>query len=291
METPKENRDRYSIGLIPDLSFRYLLTDCSFTITEILNLQKAENSSADLLAKAILGSFFISGLVKDETTVSIQLEGRGEIERVLAYSSRKGELRGLVKNPKVVGKIDDKTLGIGSGVFRISRWIGPKLIHQSLTEMGEESFEDNLHSYIYSSEQVSSYLSIYLNNKEKRPYACGIIFQALPEASTENKQALHNAIQILRESMDEVFLNKHLEESKKHIEEKLGFGLKELETGHPIRVCTCGIEKTRVVVKSLGKEEALSILQEQGKVELSCEFCFSKYSLDAEEVNLLFMPV
>jgi molecular chaperone Hsp33 len=39
----------------------------------------------------------------------------------------------------------------------------------------------------------------------------------------------------------------------------------------------------------MGKEESFSILEEQGKIEITCEFCNEIYELDSEEVHLLFI--
>ena len=40
---------------------------------------------------------------------------------------------------------------------------------------------------------------------------------------------------------------------------------------------------------SIGQEEAYSIVEERGNIEMICEFCREKYVLDAEEVRLLFI--
>ena len=49
------------------------------------------------------------------------------------------------------------------------------------------------------------------------------------------------------------------------------------------------LEKIKSVIVSLGQEEAYSILEERGSIEMICEFCREKYTLDAEEVRLLFI--
>ena len=83
----------------------------------MLQRHEMENSSATLVAKTMIAAFFLAGLVKEETTISIQLEGEGEIERVMAYSDRMGRMRGMAKHNSIQAEESDPTLGIGAGIF------------------------------------------------------------------------------------------------------------------------------------------------------------------------------
>jgi len=42
------------------------------------------------------------------------------------------------------------------------------------------------------------------------------------------------------------------------------------------------------MIKSLGKSEASDILHEQGKIQISCEFCNANYEFDSVDVKQLF---
>lgn len=281
-------KDKYYVGLIEDYNFRFVLVDCSEAISEIVINQSLKYSSADLLAKALVGSFFLAGLVKDDTKVSIQLEGEGKIERAIAYSSRDGKLKGLVKNKEVIAEIGDPTIGIGKGVFRVYRWNGSQLLSQSITTMQEIDFENNLLNYIYDSDQVASYFHIYLNNKNSKPVVGGFIFQALPGASDNSINKVRSSISGLMSSLDNIFLG-NLEDSIKILEDNLGASFTILQEGIPTFCCDCSLDKIKSAVKAIGKEEAFSIIEEIGKVELVCEFCNTHYSLDLEEVKVLFL--
>ena len=46
----------------------------------------------------------------------------------------------------------------------------------------------------------------------------------------------------------------------------------------------------RSIVKSLGKDEAESIIKERGTIEVTCSFCGAKYVMDAIDVEALFHP-
>lgn len=280
--------DSYRVGILPEYNFRFLLTECSRTIQEVALRHNLKNSSALLVAKAMVGAFFLAGLVKDETVVSLQMEGEGEVERVMAYSDRIGRMRGLAKHNNILAEEGDLTLGIGKGIFRVTRWGGVQQLQQSLTEMQEKSFEENLLNYIHDSDQLTSYLGIYTELKNGQVFGGGVIFQALPNTEKHQIQKLQEKLNNLG-LYDSLVLSLNPDVLIELIEDRLQTKIQILESGIPEFYCGCSLDKIKKVVISLGKEEAFSILEERGKVELSCEFCRELYTLDAEEVQLLFM--
>jgi len=62
-----------------------------------------------------------------------------------------------------------------------------------------------------------------------------------------------------------------------------------LFAGSPVKfVCRCDASRVRSVLRSLGVEELRSILDEQGAVSVTCEFCGRPYQFDAIDVERLF---
>ena len=89
-------------------------------------------------------------------------------------------------------------------------------------------------------------------------------------------------------STEELF-NGSLDTVLSRLEASLKSNALTLDTGIPEFYCGCTIEKIKNVIRSIGKEESYSILEEQGRIEIICEFCNEVYELDSEEVHLLFI--
>ena len=53
--------------------------------------------------------------------------------------------------------------------------------------------------------------------------------------------------------------------------------------------CTCSRERIAKMLISLGQEEVDSIINEQGSVSVTCEFCGRKYSFDPVDAAHLFV--
>ena len=58
----------------------------------------------------------------------------------------------------------------------------------------------------------------------------------------------------------------------------------------PRFACTCSRERVGSMLKGLGRNEVDGIVMEQGRVEIGCEFCGTKYHFDPVDVGGLFAP-
>jgi molecular chaperone Hsp33 len=54
--------------------------------------------------------------------------------------------------------------------------------------------------------------------------------------------------------------------------------------------CSCSRERVAQMLRSLGADEVRSIVDEQGQVEVGCEFCGQQYRFDPIEATQLFVP-
>ena len=227
-----DKTDSYLVGIIPEYNFRFLIADCSNSVREVIQRHEMENSSANLTAKTMIAAFFLAGLVKEETMISIQLEGEGEIERVMAYSDRSGRMRGMAKHNQVKADISDPTLGIGAGIFRVTRWGGVQKLHQSITKLEETAFETNLLNYINESDQLISFVSIYTDIDVRPIKACGMIFQALPFTTSRQIDDLMDKISNIELDQSQIFSGS-LDNTLRLMENMLETKADVLEVGIP----------------------------------------------------------
>ena len=58
----------------------------------------------------------------------------------------------------------------------------------------------------------------------------------------------------------------------------------------PRFACTCSRERVGRMLHGLGREEIDSIVVEQGRVEIGCDFCGAHYHFDPVDVGALFTP-
>jgi len=52
--------------------------------------------------------------------------------------------------------------------------------------------------------------------------------------------------------------------------------------------CSCSRERTLGALEAIGRDECYSILEEQGSIEMDCQFCHAHYRFDRNDIDHLF---
>ncbi|TLZ41866.1 MAG: Hsp33 family molecular chaperone HslO, partial [Gammaproteobacteria bacterium] len=79
------------------------------------------------------------------------------------------------------------------------------------------------------------------------------------------------------------------------VEELLGKGFADQDVrlfrGSPVRFeCRCSQGRVAGLLRALGPEEVRGVLEEQGAVTVTCEFCHRPYRFEAVHIEALFAP-
>ncbi len=165
-----------------------------------------------------------------------------------------------------------------------------------------EKFSDVLQHYMLQSEQLDTTLVLAANGE----VAAGLLIQRLPRSGSDNLSGSNVA------NEDEIGINEDYQRiamlaSSLKREELLSldvdtilrrlFWEENLQRFEPLAgdagphfSCTCSRERVSKMLLGLGVDEAHSILQERGEIEVACDFCSAQYRFDAVDVAQMFRP-
>jgi molecular chaperone Hsp33 len=161
-----------------------------------------------------------------------------------------------------------------------------------------EKLSDVLQHYMLQSEQLDTTLVLAADDK----VAAGLLIQRLPlegegnlagsMTSKANEDEIgrnedYNRISILASSLKrEELLELDVDTVLRRLfwEEKL----LRFEPQAPRFACTCSRERVSNMIRSLGRDEAESILAERGEIEVGCDFCGQQYRYDAVDAARIF---
>ena len=168
-----------------------------------------------------------------------------------------------------------------------------------------DKLSDVLQHYMLQSEQLDTTLVLAADDK----VAAGLLIQRLPvkgegnlegtsqrdhDQTNEDQIGLnedYNRISILASSLtrDEL-LTLDIDTILRRLfwEEKLLRFEPQAGLLGPHFACTCGRERVANMIRSLGVEEADSILAERGDIEVGCDFCGKQYRFDAVDAAQIF---
>lgn len=263
--------------------------------TDIVNTA-IEYHGLSPLASAALGRtltaavFMASNLKNDGDKLSITINGDGEGGRIVVCADNQLHMRGCIDNPTVnlplnaAGKLDVAGCVGRRGRISVVKDIGLKEPYTSSSNIiSGELAEDFAAYYTYSEQQPTGMaLGVKIGKELKCVGAGGIVMQPMPNASIEN---IEKAEELLAHfgNISTMIEEMGLDGICKNYFEGVTFT--ELT---PTYKCNCSKEYVDRVLMTLGKKELLETLEQEGKIEVNCQFCPEKYTYYKDEVEKLF---
>ncbi len=153
-----------------------------------------------------------------------------------------------------------------------------------------------LEHYMLQSEQLDTRLVLAASDE----VAAGLLIQRLPVEGQANLQGQRNEDQIgVSEAFNRIAMlaatltrEELIELEPEQVLHRLFWEetVRVFEPQQPRFACSCSRERVRGMLRSLGREESESLIEERGMVEVACEFCGQQYRFDAVDVGEMFTP-
>ncbi|SHF08633.1 molecular chaperone Hsp33 [Seinonella peptonophila] len=244
-------------------------------------------ASAALGRTLTMGAIWSAILKEEQEVVTIRVEGDGPLGKVIVHANGAGEVRGLVDEPQIeVPNYPDGKLNVaaavGQGMIHISKDIGLREPYQGSSPIVSGELAEDFTYYFTTSEQTPSSVGLgILVQREQILQAGGYLLQVLPQATDETISRLEERISQLTSITDFYQQGGSPEKLLEHI---LGENLNFLSQTEVTFSCRCSNESVANMLRSLGKKEIQSIIDEIGYAEVTCHFCNEKYHFDQTQL-------
>ena len=268
---------------------------CSRELTErARQIHHASPVATAALGRALAGASMMGNALKGQgASLTLQIKGGGPLGTVLAVSDAEGNVRGYVANPQVDlplrddGKLDVGGAVGGEGTITVIKDLHMKEPYVGTVDlMGGEIAED-IAGYFVESEQIPTAcaLGVLVDRDQSVLAAGGYLIQLLPGAGEDIITKVEGSVlaagavtKLLQEDDDpESMLRRALSD----------FDLEILERSPIEYRCYCSRDRMRRALISLGKEELEALIHEQGRAEMTCQFCDAVYDFDRQQLEQL----
>ncbi len=250
------------------------------------------------LGRVLTGAALMASQMKEMERLTIHFEGRGPIGTISVDADAHGNVRGFVQNPQTDmplrpdGKLDVGA-AIGKGVLHVMRDAGFEIgfmkdsYRGSVPLVSGEVAED-LTYYLTNSEQIPSAMSlgVYMDKGSGNVAAAGgFLIQVMPDVTEDIVAHLEQAVMNAPPSTDMIRNGATPEDI---LEIALGGLEPTILSRKPLAFrCSCSPERAEAIISALGVAEMQSILEEQGKAELTCHYCNMTYHLSGDDLTRL----
>ena len=278
-------------GIDQKKSFRVFVASTTYLVEEARKIHNTSPTATAALGRSLTAALMMGITMKNSTdSLTFKIKGDGPIGNIVTVANNSGEVKGYVDKPyadlpsRADGKLDVGGIVGKNGQLALIRDLGlrdPYIGYSNL--VSGEIAEDLVHYYYLSEQQPSAInLGVLVDKDISVKAAGGYMLQILPNAEERDidkiEKILNNAEPI------STLIDKGLS-PEEIVEELFGeFNIEILEKRELQFKCNCNRERIEKVLLSLGHKELKDIIEEDGKAEIVCHFCNTKYNFSKEEL-------
>lgn len=268
--------------LFPDSDIRGELVQLESSVARITEAHNYPLPVQGLIGEAVAAVALMASTLKFKGRLALQAQGKGPVSLLLAECTHDGDLRALARHSdgQDWSQGDIQTL-IGEGTMVITITPEQGRQYQGIVPLSGDTLAECLQGYFQQSEQLPTRLWLASGNNR----AAGLLLQRLPNqlATTDGNNQMWEHLDALASTLqmeellnldDQTILHRLFHETPP-----------QLPDAQPLQFgCTCSRDRNRNALVSLGNQELQQLLDEDGEVTLTCDFCLNQEHFDAVDL-------
>ena len=275
--------------LLEGLGIRGELVHLDATWKNVLERRTYPEPLRTVLGECMGATALLAATIKLDGTLTLQARGgKGPVSLLVVEATGARTLRGLARFDDL-GKASALPELIGDACLAITVDPGAEAErYQGIVEVEESSLSGVIEHYFARSEQLPTKLWLACNGAS----VAGLLLQKLPARDavavddTERAEAWERSIMLADTVTDRELLDLDAHTLLRRLFVSEGCRVFQPELWG--FACTCSRERVRSTLQSLGRNECESIVEDEGAVDVTCEFCGASYDFDTVDVAELF---
>jgi molecular chaperone Hsp33 len=275
------NHDQLHRYLFTNHAVRGELVSLSETFEQIVAGHDYPAEVRTLLGEMLVATSLLTATLKFDGDITVQLQGDGPLKLAVINGNNKQEMRGVARLQGDIAADSSLKQMIGNGymVITISPTEGER--YQGVVDLEGETLAECLENYFLRSEQLPTRIFIRTGESEGKAAAGGLLLQVLPAQDTDPEEFSHLSQLTTTIKAEELFTLPATEVLYRLYHQE------EVTVYEPQDVCfrcTCSRERCADALMTLPDAEVLEMLEEDGKIEMHCDYCGSDYAFDAMDL-------
>lgn len=275
------NSDQIQRVLFDELDIRGVLVGLESSYQQALEKHNYPKVIRRVLGEMMAAASVLAANLKFEGRLILQAQGEGDVTLLMAECNHNQELRAIARFegelPEEARFID--LLEKGRMAITIDPLKGQR--YQGVVPLEGDTLGQCLEAYFGQSEQLPTQMHFCADDER----AAGFLLQVLPVEGTAEEdwgRISHLASTLKDEELLELD-NETLLYRLFHEENCRLFEADSIQFR-----CDCSRERSLNTLKFMTKEELQGILDEQGNIDVACQFCSEQYHFDQADLDYLF---
>ena len=288
-QTPYDENDALLRMTVCGGEARVALLRTTHTSQRAGDVHNASDVAVAAMSRLMTGTAMLGVMMKEqEANITCIVDGGGPGGRMTCVAHG-GDLKISMHNPQVVlppradGAPDVGGLVGRDGTLTVIRDFGVGEPYIGKTELVSGELGEDFAAYYTDSEQTPSIVSLGAIVHEGLVLSAGgVLVQALPGCSPKTLEMLDLRAMLFSGISRDLF-----EDPLDVLAERWFHDLDPVVLGRqPIRYfCGCSREKARRMLKSVGREQLLEILEQDHGAEMTCHFCHAQHKFSEQDIK------
>lgn len=284
-------RDKIIRGIAKDGDVRFFAAITTNLVEKASKIHGCSPVVSAALGRMLTAASMMGVMLKnDKDKITLQINGGGDLGKIVAIGDNRGIVKGYVLNPSVdiplnkLGKLDVGGAIGRDGNLTVIKDMGLKEPYIGQVPIVSGEIAEDITYYFAASEQVPSAVSLgVLVDKDMSILASGgFIIQMMPEADDFTRDILTYRLDEIPPVTEAINKNGNIDSILEELFD--GMDPQILSEYEPDYICGCSKDKVQRMLISLGKEELEDIAKSEDITEVSCHFCNERYIFTREEI-------
>ena len=291
----KTNRQASTMlrAMSTDGSARIFVLQSTQIVNDAIALHHTAPTASAALGRVLTAASMMGSMLKDkDNSLTLRFAGDGPAGTILAVSDYAGNVKGCIGNPYVDlplradGKLNVGA-AVGRGSMQVIKDMGMGEPWSGTMDIVSGEIAEDVTNYFAVSEQIPTAcaLGVLVGTDGKCAGAGGVMIQMLPFAAEQTAAQFEKNIPLLTNLSAQFAQGKTVLDVMALACRDIPFDVfDELPVAYR---CDCSRERLERVIMSLGENELKDIIENDGKAELVCSFCQTKYVFNEDELRAL----
>ncbi|MFE8151805.1 Hsp33 family molecular chaperone HslO [Brenneria goodwinii] len=268
--------------LFENYAVRGELVTVSDTFQHILTNHDYPEPVQNLLGEMLVATSLLTATLKFSGDITVQLQGDGPLKLAVINGNHQQQMRGVARLQGEIAQDSSLKDMVGNGylVITITPTEGER--YQGVVGLEGDTLADCLENYFLQSEQLPTRLFIRTGRHEGRMAAAGMLLQVLPAQNAGHDDFDHLAQLTATVKTDELFTL-----AANDVLYRL-YHQEEVTVYEPQAVvfqCHCSRARCAEALMTLSESEVTEMLEEDGEIDMHCDYCGNHYVFNAEDVQ------
>lgn len=275
--------DQLQRFLFDDYEIRGEITNADNSFNEIIKNHDFSPEVANIVGELLVATTLLTAMLKFEGKIAVQLQGDGPLKMAVINADQNLQVRGTARvEGETTGLSFTELVGKGNMMITITPDDGER--YQGIVDLNSDSLGACIENYFEQSEQLPTRVILHATS-EKKTQAAGILIQTLPATSDSHEEDFKHVCALAQTVKEEelyelppadlLYRLYHQETVRLFDKQSITFK------------CSCSKERCLSSLASITSEEILEILEEQGAIEMHCEYCANDYRFEANDLQIL----